>query len=111
MSEIANIVGFEESTISRAVSNKYIKCERGTFALRSFFTNAVSKDLSSAEIKNFIAGLIENESHEKPLTDQNLVELVMKRYDIKMVRRTITKYRKLLDIGSSKERRRFYILS
>lgn len=110
MSEIANIVGFEESTISRAVSNKYIKCERGTFALRSFFTNAVSKDLSSAEIKNFITGLIENESHEKPLTDQNLVELVMKRYDIKMVRRTITKYRKLLDIGSSKERKRFYML-
>ena len=110
MSEIATIVGFEESTISRAVSNKYIKCERGTFALRSFFTNAVSKDLSSAEIKNFITGLIENESHEKPLTDQNLVELVMKRYDIKMVRRTITKYRKLLDIGSSKERKRFYML-
>jgi len=110
MSEIASIVGFEESTISRAVSNKSIKCERGTFALRSFFTNAVSKDLSSAEIKNFIAGLIENESHEKPLTDQNLVELVMKRYDIKMVRRTITKYRKLLDIGSSKERRRVYML-
>jgi len=110
MSEIASIVGFEESTISRAVSNKYIKCERGTFALRSFFTNAISKNLSSSEIKNFILGLIENESHEKPLTDQNLVELVMKRYDIKMVRRTITKYRKLLDIGSSKERKRFYTL-
>jgi RNA polymerase sigma-54 factor len=108
MSEIATIVGFEESTISRAVSNKYIKCERGTFALRSFFTNAVSKDLSSSEIKNFIEGLIANESHDDPLTDQHLVDLVMKRYDISMVRRTITKYRKLLDIASSKDRKKFY---
>ena len=110
MSEIATTVGFEESTISRAVSNKYIKCERGTFALRSFFTNAVSKDLSSAEIKSFIEGLIVNESHDEPLTDQHLVDLVMKRYDINMVRRTITKYRKLLDIASSKERKRFYTM-
>lgn len=110
MSEIATIVGFEESTISRAVLNKYIKCERGTFPLRSFFTNAVSKDLSSAEIKSFISRLIENELHDKPLTDQNLVELVMQRYKIKMVRRTITKYRKLLDIESSKGRRRVYML-
>lgn len=110
MSEIANEMGFEESTISRAVANKYIKCERGTFALRSFFTNAVSKDLSSSEIKSFISSLIENESHDEPLTDQHLVDLVMKRYDIEMVRRTITKYRKLLDIPSSKERKRLYLL-
>ncbi|HHH18944.1 MAG TPA: RNA polymerase factor sigma-54 [Campylobacterales bacterium] len=110
MSQIAKELGFEESTISRAVANKYIKCERGTFAVRSFFTNAVSKDLSSSEIKSFISGLIENESHEKPLTDQNLVDMVMQRYNIKMVRRTITKYRKLLEIPSSKERKRLYTL-
>jgi RNA polymerase sigma-54 factor len=108
MSEIAQIVGFEESTISRAVSNKYIKCERGTFSLRSFFTNAVSKDLSSAEIKSFILSLVENEQKEKPLTDQSLVDMVIKRYNIKMVRRTITKYRNLLNIPSSKERKKLY---
>ncbi|HHH20346.1 MAG TPA: RNA polymerase factor sigma-54, partial [Nitratifractor sp.] len=110
MSDIANEVGFEESTISRAVANKYIQCDRGLFSLRSFFTNAVSKDLSSSEVKNFISDLIENEPHEKPLTDQNLVDLVTQRYKIKMVRRTITKYRKLLDIPSSKDRKRLYIL-
>ncbi|HFU76866.1 MAG TPA: RNA polymerase sigma-54 factor [Arcobacter sp.] len=108
MAQVASELGFEESTISRAVSNKYIKCDRGTFSLKSFFTNAVSKDLSSAEIKSFIQSLIDNESHEQPLTDQDLVDMVMKRYDMKMVRRTITKYRKLLDIPSSKERKKFY---
>lgn len=110
MAQIAQEMGFEESTISRAVSNKYIKCERGTFSLKSFFTNAVSKNLSSAEIKNFISALIENEDHEKPLTDQYLVDMVMQRYNMKMVRRTITKYRKLLDIPSSKERKKIYTM-
>ncbi len=108
MSEVAKEIGFEESTISRAVANKYIKCKRGTFSLKSFFTNAVSKNLSSSEIKNYISSVIDSESHEEPLTDQHLVDMVMQRYNVKMVRRTITKYRKLLDIPSSKERKKFY---
>ena len=108
MAEVASDIGFEESTISRAVSNKYIKCDRGIFSLKSFFTNAVSKNLSSSEIKNYIQNIIENEDHEKPQTDQDLVDMVMQRYNMKMVRRTITKYRKLLDIPSSKERKKIY---
>lgn len=108
MSDVAKELGFEESTISRAVSNKYIKCSRGTFPLKHFFTNAVSKNLSSSEIKNFIKKLIENEDTQKPLTDQDIVESVIKRYNMKMVRRTITKYRKILDIPSSKERKKIY---
>jgi RNA polymerase sigma-54 factor len=108
MAQVAEEIGFEESTISRAVSNKYIKCERGIFSLKSFFTNAVSKNLSSSEIKNYIQNLIENEDHENPLTDQDLVDVVMQRYNMKMVRRTITKYRKLLDVPSSKERKKIY---
>ncbi len=110
MSEIANELGFEESTISRAVSNKYIKCSRGTYALKYFFTNAVSKNLSSSEIKNYLLSVIESEDHLEPYTDQDLVEMVQKRYGVDMVRRTITKYRKLLDISSSKERKKIYKL-
>lgn len=108
MAQVASEIGFEESTISRAVSNKYIKCDRGIFSLKSFFTNAVSSNLSSSEIKNYIQNLIENENHDEPLTDQDLVDLVMKRYDMEMVRRTITKYRKLLHVPSSKERKKIY---
>jgi len=110
MSEIANELGFEESTISRAVSNKYIKCSRGTYSLKSFFTNAVSKNLSSSEIKNYISSVVESEDHINPFTDQDLVEMVQKRYGVDMVRRTITKYRKLLDMPSSKERKKIYKL-
>jgi RNA polymerase sigma-54 factor len=108
MSDVAKELGFEESTISRAVSNKYIKCERGTYSLKSFFTNEVSENLSSAEIKNYISSIIENEPHDKPYTDQDLVDMVMKRYNMDMVRRTITKYRAILDIPSSKDRKKIY---
>ena len=79
MSEVANELGFEESTISRAVSNKYIKCARGTYPLKYFFTNAVSKNLSSSEIKNYLSSVVEAEDHENPFTDQDLVEMVQKR--------------------------------
>jgi RNA polymerase sigma-54 factor len=108
MSEVANELGFEESTISRAVSNKYIKCARGTYPLKYFFTNAVSKNLSSSEIKNYLSQVVESEDHENPFTDQDLVEMVQKRYSVEMVRRTITKYRKLLEMPSSKERKKIY---
>jgi RNA polymerase sigma-54 factor len=111
MALIADELGFDESTISRAVSNKYIQCKRGIFALKSFFTNEVSNGLSSSEIKNFISELIKNESEENPLTDEELVALVVKRFHLKMVRRTITKYRKILDIPSSKERKKIYKVS
>jgi RNA polymerase sigma-54 factor len=111
MSNIATELGFEESTISRAVSNKYIQCDRGTFSLKSFFTNAVSNNLSSSEIKNYLQALVANEPHDKPLTDDEIINTIIEKYDISMGRRTITKYRKLLGVPSSKERKKIYMLN
>ena len=108
MAQIASELDLDESTISRAVSNKYIQCKQGIFPLKHFFTNEVSEGLSSAEIKNYISSVIKSEEKETPLTDQDLVELVKKRYSMQMVRRTITKYRKLLNIASSKDRKKIY---
>ena len=62
MQEIASELGFAESTISRAVANKYIECSQGVFPLKHFFTNAVDKDLSSSQIKNYISSLVEYET-------------------------------------------------
>jgi RNA polymerase sigma-54 factor len=111
MKVLSDELGFEESTILRAVSNKYISCSRGTFPLKHFFTNAISKNLSSSEIKNFLKQLIENELHDSPLSDDELLEKIETRFRVKMVRRTITKYRKLLEIPSSKERKKLYKVS
>lgn len=109
MAALADELSFAESTISRAVSNKYIESKQGIFALKSFFTNAVAtKELSSSEIKNFITTQIEYEDKYEPLTDDDLLERIEKRFNIKMVRRTITKYRKLMNVASSKERKKIY---
>ena len=108
MAEVASELGFEESTISRAVSNKYIQCQRGTLSLKSFFTNALKNKLSSSEVKNFIKQLIENENRQMPLTDGEIADKILERFALQMVRRTITKYRKQLLIPSSKERKKIY---
>ncbi|AXX93205.1 RNA polymerase factor sigma-54 [Malaciobacter molluscorum LMG 25693] len=109
MQELANELNFAESTISRAVANKYIECSLGVFSLKHFFTNAVNnKDLSSSQIKSYIKSLIEYENRTEPLTDQHILEKVFEKYNLKMVRRTVTKYRKILDIPSSKERKKLY---
>ena len=108
MQEIAAELGFAESTISRAVANKYIECNLGIYSLKHFFTNAVNKDLSSSEIKSYIKSLVEYENKEKPMTDQHILDSIHEKFELKMVRRTITKYRKTLDIPSSKERKKLY---
>lgn len=108
MQEIATELGFAESTISRAVSNKYIECNLGTFPLKFFFTNAVDKDLSSSQIKSYIKSLVDYENKDEPLTDETILEFIEEKFGLKMVRRTITKYRKILDIPSSKERKKLY---
>ena len=108
MQEIASELGFAESTISRAVSNKYIECNLGTFPLKYFFSNAVDKDLSSSQIKSYIKSLVDYENKEEPLTDEIILEFIEKKFGLKMVRRTITKYRKILNIPSSKERKKLY---
>ncbi len=108
MQEIAAELGFAESTISRAVSNKYIECNLGIFPLKFFFSNAVDKDLSSSQIKSYIKSLVDYENKEEPLTDEAILEFIETKFGLKMVRRTITKYRKILDIPSSKERKKLY---
>ena len=109
MATLATELSFAESTISRAISNKYIESKSGVFSLKSFFTNSVSsKELSSSEIKNFINTQIEYENKEEPLTDDDLLTKIEGRFGIKMVRRTITKYRKLMNVASSKERKKIY---
>ncbi len=109
MKVLASEFGFAESTISRAIANKYVGCDRGVFPLKHFFTNSVSQEnLSSSEIKSFIKKLIEFEDKYSPMTDDELLAKVSERFKINIVRRSITKYRLLENIPSSKERVKIY---
>ena len=109
--DVADILGYNQSTISRAVANKYLSCDRGIYPFRYFFSFAVSPTVSTNELKSYVKHIIENESRQKPLNDEEILENVQKRFGLKMVRRSITKYRLELKIPSSKERKKEYALS
>ena len=100
------------STISRAISNKYLSCERGIFPLKSFFATALGEDgeTSNATIKAYIQEIVKNEDRKKPLSDSKIVDMVNKKFNIKIGRRTVTKYRIAMGIGSSSDRKKIYQL-
>lgn len=107
---LADEFGHNPSTISRAIANKYIACDRGIYPMKDFFTTAIDEDISNAAIKEYVAELVKNESHKKPLSDMKLLEMIQEKFKITMVRRTIAKYRKQLNIAGSSERKQLYLL-
>jgi RNA polymerase sigma-54 factor len=108
MSEIAEKVGVHETTVSRAVSGKYIQTPQGLFEMRYFFTGAIQTDdgegMSNTSVKQLISVLVENEEKSKPLSDESIVKLLGKK-KVKIARRTVAKYRGELGILSSNMRR------
>ncbi|QPH86325.1 RNA polymerase factor sigma-54 [Campylobacter concisus] len=108
LKDLADELGRNPSTISRAIANKYLSCARGTIALKNFFATGFDEETSNAAIKEFLLELIRGEDHKKPLSDLKIQELIQAKFNIQIVRRTITKYRKILNIGSSSQRKRVY---
>lgn len=111
LKDLADELGRNPSTISRAIANKYLSCARGTIALKNFFATGFDEETSNAAIKEFLLELIKGEDHKKPLSDLKIQELIQAKFNIQIVRRTITKYRKILNIGSSSQRKRIYQIS
>ena len=107
---LADEFGHNPSTISRAIANKYIACNRGIFTMKEFFTTAIDEDVSNAAIKEFLIKIIKDEPRKKPLSDMKILEMIQSQFKIKMVRRTIAKYRKQLNIAGSSERKKIYQL-
>ncbi|MDR2352426.1 MAG: RNA polymerase factor sigma-54 [Deltaproteobacteria bacterium] len=109
--EVAEDLGFHESTISRVTTNKYVDTPRGVFELKYFFDNPINRfqgeSLSSESVKNRIKQIINAEDPKKPLSDQNIVE-ILRGSNIDIARRTVAKYREILGLGSSSERRQMY---
>jgi RNA polymerase sigma-54 factor len=107
--QVAEEIEMHESTVSRATSNKYLACSRGTFDLKYFFSSGVGSadgDGASAEaVKAAIKTLIDGETADDILSDDTLVDLLKgKGFDI--ARRTVAKYREAMGMGSSVQRRR-----
>lgn len=99
-----------ESTIARAVQNKYLYCPRGMMALRTFFNSTfVAQDgeaLSSHSVKNILKNLIANEDKNHPYSDETLAKIIQGK-GIPCARRTVAKFRAALGLGNQHQRRKF----
>jgi RNA polymerase sigma-54 factor len=109
MQDIADTLNINESTVSRATSNKYVQTPWGIFPLKFFFTTGLTmeegKRVSSGHIKERIKALIEEESSDAPLTDQQIVSR-LNHEGLRVARRTVTKYRVAMGILPSNLRKR-----
>ena len=113
---VAEVIGMHESTVSRVTSNKYVATPRGVFELKFFFTAAIQASdggaTHSAEaVRHRIRTMIEAEASDADvLSDDRIVEL-LKEAGIDIARRTVAKYREVLRIPSSVERKRYLKVS
>ena len=108
LKDIAEDIEMHESTISRVTTNKYAYTPQGLFELKYFFNSSIERtggeSMASASVKDKIRLLIENEDHESPLSDEKLSS-ILKGANIQIARRTVAKYRKVLNILPSNKRK------
>ena len=111
MADIAETLGIHESTVSRAVKDKYLQCSWGIFPMNYFFIGAISKagneNAATADTaKNLLKEIITDENHEKPYSDRILSEKLAER-GVKISRRTVAKYREAMGIKDASGRKVF----
>lgn len=114
LKEIAEKLEMHESTISRAIRDKYILTSMGTIKIKDLFVNSISnkeksdgeEDVTVINIKKVLEEVIKEEDKRKPLSDQAISE-ILKEKGMAISRRTVAKYREELGIKSSSKRKRF----
>jgi RNA polymerase sigma-54 factor len=110
MVQIADIVGVHETTVSRAISGKYISTPHGVFEMKYFFTpgyqTAGGESMSNTSVKGMIAEMVKDEDLRNPLSDKEIVEMLSAK-GIPIARRTVAKYRSELGILPSNMRKTY----
>ncbi|MBN8555772.1 MAG: RNA polymerase sigma-54 factor [Deltaproteobacteria bacterium] len=111
LKDIASDIGMHESTISRVTSNKYVHTPQGTFELKYFFSSAIQKsnggDIAAESVKEKIRMIVKGENDKNPISDQGIVE-ELRRQGIEIARRTVAKYREMLGILPSSQRKALF---
>jgi RNA polymerase sigma-54 factor len=110
MVQIADIVGVHETTVSRAISGKYMSTPHGVFEMKYFFTpgyqTAGGESMSNTSVKGVISEMVKNEDGKNPLSDKEIVDMLEKK-GIPIARRTVAKYRNELNILPSNMRKSY----
>jgi RNA polymerase sigma-54 factor len=108
MVQVAEVVGVHETTVSRAVSGKYIQTPQGIFEMKYFFTAGIQtssgEGMSNTSVKDMISEMFRKEDPAKPLSDQEIVKMLQEK-GIVIARRTVAKYRSELNILPSNLRK------
>lgn len=108
LKDIAEMVKMDISTVSRVANSKYVQTPFGTFLLKSFFSESMQteegEEVSTREIKKILSDCIEAESKDKPLTDEQLMN-ILKEKGYNIARRTVAKYREQLNIPVARLRK------
>jgi RNA polymerase sigma-54 factor len=107
--DVAEDIEMHESTISRVTHNKYVHTPQGIYELKFFFNTGITsmqgETLASESVKSLLREIISKEDSKKPYSDEKLVQ-ILKDNNIHIARRTISKYREMMKILSSNERRK-----
>jgi RNA polymerase sigma-54 factor len=109
LKDIAGEIGMHESTVSRVTTNKFMHTPLGTFELKYFFNTGIGGknggiDIAGETLKLKIKEMIGNEDTRRPLSDQRISELLSTK-DIIVARRTVAKYREMMNISPSSKRK------
>jgi RNA polymerase sigma-54 factor len=111
LKDIASDIGMHESTISRVTSNKYVHTPQGIFELKYFFSSSIQKSngdgIASESVKEKIRAIIKTEDQKNPISDQGIVD-ALQRQGIDIARRTVAKYREMLGILPSSQRKNLF---
>ena len=110
MTQIADLIGVHETTVSRALANKYIQTPHGVFEMKFFFTSGYQSDagqsVANTSVKEMIADIVAGEDPSSPLSDQDIVAALVAK-GLTIARRTVAKYREELGLLPSNLRRRY----
>jgi RNA polymerase sigma-54 factor len=107
--DVAERINMHESTVCRAIMNKYVRLPCGVVALKNFFPSHIQDQNGQAVSSNFakrlIKELIEREDKKHPLSDQDIAQILLKEHNLNVSRRTVAKYREALKLLSTTFRR------
>jgi len=106
--EVADDISMHESTVSRVTNNKYVHTPHGIFALKFFFNSSINsvqgENIASESVKEIIRKIVSRENPQSPYSDQKITE-ILKANNVNIARRTVTKYREMMSILPSSQRK------
>ncbi|OIO02148.1 MAG: RNA polymerase sigma-54 factor [Desulfovibrionaceae bacterium CG1_02_65_16] len=112
LKEVAEDIGMHESTVSRITTSKYVATPHGIYELKFFFNSALDLDdgtqVGSESVKALIKQLINEENPKKPLSDEQIGEILKQKLEVNIARRTVAKYRTAMSIESSSKRKQVF---